>query len=138
MDNDGDSHDNIKCLERVKKLTLLASNSFHYLNVSNQWNIPSNYNNGMAKEKGPCDNCGGKKYAPDFTHPRDKANIKKVTEKRAACRGGGGSGCGRGGRCQRDHKKWIKRNDNKDGGKNDYVNGVQKRGNDWMRYCRHQ
>ena len=83
MDNDGDSHDNIKCLERVKKLTLLASNSFHYLNVSNQWNIPSNYNNGMAKEKGPCDNCGGKKYAPDFTHPRDKANIKKVTEKRA-------------------------------------------------------
>ena len=58
MDNDGDSHDNIKCLERVKKLTLLASNSFHYLNVSNQWNILSNYQNGTAKGKGPCNNCG--------------------------------------------------------------------------------
>ena len=35
MENDGDRHDDRKCLERVKKLTLLANNSFHYLNVSN-------------------------------------------------------------------------------------------------------
>ena len=34
--NDGDRHDNRKCLERATKLTILASNSFHYLNVSNQ------------------------------------------------------------------------------------------------------
>ena len=134
MDNDGDSHDNIKCLERVKKLTLLASNSFHYLNVSNQWNIPSNYNNGMAKEKGPCDNCGGKKYAPDFPHPRDEANIKNDKEERADCRGGGGYGSGSDGRRQGGRNKWI--NDNKDRDINDYGNDVQKRVNAWMCYCR--
>ena len=59
LDNDEDMHDNRKCLERVKKLTLLASNSSHSLNVSNQLNIPYNYQNRMVKGKIPCDNCGG-------------------------------------------------------------------------------
>ena len=58
MENDGDRHDNRKFLESTNKLTLLASSSFRYLNVSNQYNIPSNYQNSMAKGKGPCDNCG--------------------------------------------------------------------------------
>ena len=40
LDNDGDRHDNRKFLERVNKLTLLASKSFQSLNISNQWNIP--------------------------------------------------------------------------------------------------
>ena len=37
LENDGDRHDNRKCPERVNKVTLLASNSLHSLNVSNQW-----------------------------------------------------------------------------------------------------
>ena len=138
LENNGDRRDIRKCLERVKNLTLLASNSFHSLNVSNQLNIPSNNQYDIDKRKGQCDNCSGEHYAPYFPHSRDKAMIKKATEKRTACRGGSGSGCGRGGGCQCDRKKWIKRNDNRDGDINDYVNGVQKRGNDWMRYCRHQ
>ena len=60
LDNDGDRHDDIKFLERVKKLTLLASNSFHSLKISNQWNIPSNHRHEISKGKFPCDNCGGK------------------------------------------------------------------------------
>ena len=59
LENDGDRQDNRKCLERVKKLTLLASNYFQSLNVSNQWNIPYNHWHSMANGKGPCDNCGG-------------------------------------------------------------------------------
>ena len=31
FENDGYRHDDRKCLKRVKKLTMLASNSFHYL-----------------------------------------------------------------------------------------------------------
>ena len=138
LDNDGDRHDESKCLERVNNLTLLASKFFHYLHISNHWNIPSNHRHGIAKVKGPCDNCNGEHYSPDFPHPRDEAKIKNAKEECAVFRGGGGqnggvgSGCG-GGR-QGDHKKWI--NDNKDGDKNDFVNGVQKRGNAWMCYCR--
>ena len=33
LDNDEDRHDERKCLERVKKLTMLVSNSLHSLNV---------------------------------------------------------------------------------------------------------
>ena len=130
MENDGDRHDKIKCLERVKKLTLLASNSFHYLNVSNQWNIQYNNRNDMAKGQGPCENCGDRHYTPYLPHPCDKTNIKKAREERAARRGGGGCGSGCIGRRQSDRNKWSKSNDNKDGDRNDYGNGVQKRGND--------
>ena len=140
MEKDGDRYDNRKCFERLKKLTLLGSNSFHYLNVSNQWNTHSNYQNSTTKGKGPCDNCGGKHYAPDLLHHCDEVKIKKAKEERAARRGGGGCGGGRsGGRgcgCQGGCNKWT--NDNKDGDKNDYGSGVQKRGNDWMLYCRRQ
>ena len=71
LKKDDDRHDNKKFLEMMKKLTLLASNSFHYLNVSNQWNIPSNHRDNMAKGKSPWGNCGGKYYAPYLLHPRD-------------------------------------------------------------------
>ena len=54
LENDGDRHDERKCLGMVKKLTLLGSNSFHYLNIYNHWNIPSNNLYGMSKVKGPC------------------------------------------------------------------------------------
>ena len=86
LDNDGGRHYNIKFLERVKKLTLLASKSFHSLNVSNQWNISSNHRHGMANGKGPCDNCGVEHYNLDFSHACDKVNIKKAKEERVACR----------------------------------------------------
>ena len=114
LDNDGDMHVKRKCLEWVKKLTLLESNSFHYLNVFNKWNIPSNHWNGMSKRKVPCNNCDGEHYSPYYPHPRDKANIKKAKEERAARRDGGGYGggyiIGRGGRQYSDLKKWS--NDN--------------------------
>ena len=99
LDNYGDRHENRKFLERVKEITLLASNSFHSLNISNQWKIPSNLQHGMTNGKCPCDNCSGKHYAPDFSHPRDKVKIKKAKEERTYFRGGdgrdGGSGGGR-------------------------------------------
>ena len=88
----------------------------------------------MAKVKGPCNNCGGNKYAPDCPHPCDEAKFKKAKEEHTACKGGGGCGSGRDGGRQGGHKKW--RNDKKDGDINDYGNGVQKRLNDWMCYCR--
>lgn len=53
------SHSDQACLSTLRKLCLLASNSFNSLNVSNQWNIPANHRHGMSKGKGPCDNCGG-------------------------------------------------------------------------------
>ena len=53
LDNYGDRHDNSKFLKRVKKLTLLASNSFNYLKVYNQWNIQSSHWHGMANGKSP-------------------------------------------------------------------------------------
>ena len=34
LENYGDRHGDRKCLEMVKKITLLESKSFHYLNVS--------------------------------------------------------------------------------------------------------
>ena len=73
----------------MKKLTLLASNYFHYLNVSNHWDILCNHWHSMAKGKGPRDNCSGEQYSPDFLNPHDKAKVKKAKEKRAALRGGG-------------------------------------------------
>ena len=78
LENDGDRHDNRKCLERVKKITLLASKSFPYLKFSNQCNIPSNHWQGMAKGKGPYYNCGREHYTLDFLHPRDEVNTKKA------------------------------------------------------------
>ena len=130
LDNDEYRHDNRKCLERVKKLTLLASNSFHSLNISNQWNIPYNHWHGMANRKYPFDNCGGEHYALDFPHPHDEAKIKKAKKERKAHKGSGGYGGGHGGGRQGGIMKWS--NYNKDGDINEYVNGVQKRGNAWI------
>ena len=86
----------------------------------------------MAKLKCPCNNCGGKNYALYFPHPRRKAKIKKSKEDRADCRGGGGCGSGQSGGHKSNRNKWSKRNYNKDGNRKYYVNGVQKRGNDWI------
>ena len=95
----------------------------------------------MSKGKGPCDNCGGEHYAPDCELPRDEAKIKKAKEERAARRGGGGRGGNRGnprggrGDSSRQgdggRKKW-----DRDARPNDHGNGVQKRGNAWMCYCK--
>ena len=71
LENNGDMHDDRKCLEMMKELIMLESNSFHFLNVSNNWNITSNHRNGMSNGKSPCDNCGGEHYSPDLPHPRD-------------------------------------------------------------------
>ena len=134
FDNYLDRHDYSKCFERVKKLTLLSSNSFRYLNVSNRCNIPYNHWHEMVKEKFSCDNCCGEHYYPYYLHPRDDNKIKKAKEYCAACRGGGGRGGGcssvRDGRHQGYCKKWS--NDRKYGDINDDVNGVQKRVNAWM------
>ena len=90
LENDGDRHNDNKCLERLKKLTLLASNSFHSLNVSKHLKIPYNHWHVMAKGKVPCYNCGVEHHSPDFLHPRDRDKIKKAKEERADCRGGVG------------------------------------------------
>jgi len=108
----GGLHNNAQCLARVKKFTLMASNSFHSLNVSNSWNIPSSRRHVVAQGRKPatCDNCDGDHYAPDCTVPRDEAKIKKAKddwaarkEKSQQGRGGGGYGGERGGQ---QHKKW--------------------------------
>ena len=88
----------------------------------------------MAKGKFPCDNCGGEHYYTDFLHPCDEAKIKNDKEECAAHKGGSGRNGVCGGRRQGDLKKWIKYK--KDVDRNDYGNGVQKRGNDWMCYFR--
>ena len=56
----------------------------------------------MAKGKVPCDNCGGKHYAPDFPNPRDEANINMAKEDLVTLSGSGGSGVGGCGRFQSD------------------------------------
>ena len=119
----------------LKKLTLLASNSFHYLNVFNQCNIPYDHRHGMSKGKVTCDNFDGEHHAPDFLQLHDKDNIKKSKDNRAAHMGGSGRGGGCGGGRQSDHKKWIKNKYNKDRDRNEYGNGVQKRVNMCMYYC---
>ena len=134
MENDGDRHDDRKFIERVNNITLLASKSFHSLNVSNRWNIPYNHQHGMAKRKYIFDNFGGEHYSPDFPHPCDETKIKKAEEEHADRRVGGGNNGGRNGGhgservggSQVDRKKWS--NDNKYGDRNDYGNGVQNRG----------
>ena len=90
----------------------------------------------MENGKGPCDNCGGEHYSPDFPHPRDQTKVKKAKEERTAYRGGGGRGGGCGGGRHGNHKKW--RNYKKDGDGNYYKNGVQKRFNAQMWYLRHK
>ena len=132
LDNDGDRNDNTKLLERVNNLTLLASDSFHYLNVYNQCNIPSNHWHSTTKGKGTCNNCGGEHYPPYCPEPRDKFRVKNAKEERTACRDGRGRGSGRGGGRQSELKKWIKSNDNKDRDRYYYGNGDQNRGNAWM------
>ena len=39
MESDGSTVNNKRTLDRVKNITLVANNSFHYLNVSNTCNI---------------------------------------------------------------------------------------------------
>ena len=140
LEETSEKYSNSACLERVKKITTLAANSFHSLNVSNQWNIPSNRRHSVAV-KGTCDNCGGDHYAPSCPHPRDEAKIKKAKDARAASRGGGGRGGGRGGRGggrSSDRSKWSRNNSNNsnESEHKEYGNGVQKRGNAWMCYCK--
>ena len=121
LENYGDSHDDRKFLERVKKISMLASNSFHSLIFFNHWNIPSYHWHGISKGKFPCNNCGGEHHSPYCLNPREEVKIKKAKEERTYRRGGGGRndghsggrGGGRGGRCQGDHKKWKK--DKRDG-----------------------
>ena len=65
LDNDGNRHDDSKCLERAKKLTLLESNSLHSLNVSNHLNIIYNHWKGITKGRCQCYNCSIEQYYPD-------------------------------------------------------------------------
>ena len=97
LENYGDRHDDRKRLEMAKKLTLLASNSFHSLRCSNNWKISSNHWHGIDKGKVPCNNCGGEHYSPYCPHPREEVKIKKAKEEQAARRGGGGRNIGSGG-----------------------------------------
>ena len=123
LENDGDRNDVSKFLERVKKLTIFKSNSFHSLNVSNHWNIPSNNQNRIAKGKGPCNNCGGEHYSTYCPHPRDEAKLKKAKEELTACRGSSGRNGGSGSGRQGDRKKCS--NNERDGDRNDDGNGVK-------------
>ena len=71
----------------MNNVTLFASNSFQFLNVSNYWNIPYNHLHVISKQKCLCENCGGEHYSTDFPHPHDETKIKDSKEERAACRG---------------------------------------------------
>jgi hypothetical protein len=85
LENSAEQHDNALCLKRVKALTLLESNSFHSLNVSGHWNIPTNRHHGMSQHGNvSCDNCRGNHYVPDCPLPCDEVKITKAKEERAA------------------------------------------------------
>ena len=57
-----------RTLERVKNITLMKNNSFHYLNVSNTWNIPKSH----KKILGPCYNYDAEDHiAPKCPLPRN-------------------------------------------------------------------
>jgi len=87
LENSAERHNNAQCLQRVRSLPLLAKKSFHSLNVSDHWNIPSNRRHGMAQRGNvSCNNCGGNHYAPDCPLPRDEAKRTKANEERAARR----------------------------------------------------
>ena len=58
----------------MKNITLMANNSFHYLNVSNTWNITRSY----KKLLGICYNCD-KEYhiSPKLPLPCNEENINQ-------------------------------------------------------------
>jgi hypothetical protein len=133
-------------LQLAKEHTALATDLFNTLNISKEFNIP-----GGGGRVSICYNCekNDGHIAPQCPEPRDEAKVKRNREAAAAARrnsgggrggaGRGGGGAGRGGagrgrgRGRGNRKKWGE-DPNKNGSRE--TNGVEKRGNHWMMWCK--
>ena len=121
-------------LKIAKEHTALATERFHCLNNSNAFNIP-----GGGGRVNICYNCGESEdghIALQCPKPSDDAKVKRHKEAAAAARKNSGGGPPKGNKQRTGgpggRKKWggDPKNDNRHG------NGVEKRGNSWMMFCK--
>ena len=133
-------------LKRVKHILALANNSYHSLNTSKIWNVPSGHHAAREFKYPPkCFNCGEPHLLPDCKKPRDEGKIAR--NKKAHSEKGGDKGGYKG--TGNNRKKWSKdggggggrANDNKNHGNSGAQNGngdVKLFGNKWMCHCKHK
>ena len=63
-------------LKRIKQILVLANNSYHSLNTSNSWNVPSGHHAAREFKHPPkCFNCGEPHLLPNCKKPRDEGKI---------------------------------------------------------------
>ena len=126
-------------LKKVKDITAMADNSFHSLNTSSKWNVPSG--SALANRNVICFNCGGNHYLNARPKRKNQGEIKKnkaaweAQRKAAGQSNSGGGGGGNGGQPrQSGRKKWGngKSNGNNNGG---HTNGVVKVGEEYFCKC---
>ena len=74
MESDGETVNYKRTLERLKNISIMANNSFQFLNVSNYWNITSSYKNLLV----PCYIYYAEGHiAQNFPLPCNEGNIKQ-------------------------------------------------------------
>ena len=134
MESGGATVNDKRTLERAKKITLMANNPFHSLNVSNTWKTTRSHN----KRLGTYYNCDTEYHmAPKCPLYRNEDTIKRANEAREASRGRG-SVQGKGSQCKNDRGKWKRDKDKSNGGdnkndnRNNFGNCVHKRVNSWV------
>ena len=92
-------------LKQVKQIIVFVNNSYHSLNTSNSWNVPSGHHAARYFKHPPkCFNCGDPHLLPDCKKPRDEGNISR--NRKVHMEKGGGKGGNKGGVNSR--KKWSK------------------------------
>ena len=117
-------------------ITLMSKNFFHYLNMSNTWNIPS-----IHRILEHCSNCDADNYiAPKSPFSHNEENIKWSKEAHEYSRGSI-IVRGKGGQHKHDHGKWKRDKEKPSVGDNNinhnsFVNGVRKSRNRCMCYCK--
>ena len=83
-------------LKRVKQILILANNSYHSLNTSNSWNVPSGHHAAREFKHPPkCFNCGEPHLLPNCKKNRDEGKIAR--NRKAQMEKGGGKGGNKGG-----------------------------------------
>ena len=98
-------------LKRIKQILVLANNSYHSLNTSNSWNVPSGHHDAREfKHPTNCFNCGEPHLRPDYKKPRNEGNI--ACNRKAHMEKGGEKGGNKG--VGNSRKKWT--NDGGGGG----------------------
>ena len=92
-------------LKQIKQILVLANNSYHYLNASNSWNVPSgHYAAREFKHPPKWFKSGEPHLLPNFKKPRDEGKIAR--NRKVHMEKGGGKGGNKGG--GNSHKKWTK------------------------------